>query len=402
MLRENVRKAQFSDGVLLQRFAVPFEYAVHFTRGLFDPENPVLRHAIARREPARRHRFVVLVDSGVVGMRPDLPAAVATYADRHADALDLAAPVRVLDGGEALKDDHDAVAGLQAWFQQFGLDRQSAVLLVGGGSLLDMGGYAAATTHRGLRTVRVPTTVLGQNDSGVGVKTAVNAFGAKNFIGTFTPPFAVINDYDFIEMLPARDRIAGLPEAVKVAAIRDAAFFGWLEANAAALAAFEPAAMQIMIRRSAELHMRHIAIGGDPFEFGSARPLDFGHWAAHKLESLTRYALRHGEAVAIGLALDTCYSVLAGLLDSEALTRMAVLLERLGLRLWNDALEIRAEDGRRAVLKGLDEFREHLGGELTVTMLEGIGRGVEINVVDPALVNAAIDRLKDRDARRCA
>ena len=398
MPREAVLEAPFSETVLVQRLAVPFEYPVHFTRALFDPANPLLREAIARREPERRHRIVALVDSGIAAARPGLADAIAAYAQYHADALELAAPVRVLEGGEALKDDHAQVTELQNWFRQLGFDRQSAVVLVGGGSLLDMGGYVAATTHRGLRTVRVPTTVLGQNDSGVGVKTAINAFGSKNFLGTFTPPFAVLNDYDFIELLPARDRIAGMSEAVKVAAIRDAAFFAWLEAHAHDLAAFEPAAMQVMIRRSAELHLRHIATGGDPFEFGSARPLDFGHWAAHKLESLTRYALRHGEAVAIGLALDARYSVLAGLLDAEACDRLVGLLRQLGFRLWDDAFERREADGRRSVLKGLDEFREHLGGELTVTMLEGIGRGVEIHAVDPALVDAAIDWLKSRDA----
>ena len=91
-------------------------------------------------------------------------------------------------------------------------------------------------------------------------------------------------------------------------------FFDWLEANADALRDCAAGAMARMIRRCAELHMRQIAHGGDPFETGSARPLDYGHWSAHKLEALTAHELRHGEAVAIGLALDTRYSVQIGML----------------------------------------------------------------------------------------
>jgi 3-dehydroquinate synthase len=184
----------------------------------------------------------------------------------------------------------------------------------------------------------MPSTVLGQNDSGVGVKNGVNAFSAKNFLGTFAPPFAVINDYDLLRTLPARDVRAGLAEAVKVSLIRDRELFSWLEQNADALRACEPAAVEQSVRVAAEIHLRHIATAGDPFELGSARPLDFGHWSAHKLESLTGHAVRHGEAVAIGMALDCRYAVLAGLLAEADQLRVQHLLERRGFRLYDDAL----------------------------------------------------------------
>jgi 3-dehydroquinate synthase len=240
----------------------------------------------------------------------------------------------------------------------------------------------------------VPTTVLSQNDSGVGVKNGVNLYGQKNFVGTFAPPFAVLNDLNFVEVLPAREKIAGMAEAVKVALIRDGAFFGWLERNADRLVLFERDAMAYMIRRCAELHMHQIGQGGDPFETGSARPLDFGHWAAHRLETLTHYHLRHGEAVAIGIALDTRYSVLAEMLDPGAEERVRFVLDHLGFRLWHPALEQRTPEGRHSVLDGLRDFREHLGGELTVTLLSAIGRGVEVHAIDEALVLAAIADLK--------
>ena len=115
--------------------------------------------------------------------------------------------------------------------------------------------------------------MLSQNDSGVDVKNGVNLKGSQNFVGTFAPPFAVLNDLDFIADLPPREKIAGMAEAVKVALIRDASFFSWLERNVDALTLFEPAAMSTMIQRCAEIHMHQIAHGGDPFESGSARPL---------------------------------------------------------------------------------------------------------------------------------
>jgi 3-dehydroquinate synthase len=253
--------------------------------------------------------------------------------------------------------------------------------------MLDVVGLAVATFHRGLRLVRMPTTVLAQNDAGIGIKNGINAFGAKNLLGSFAAPFAVVADSSFLSTLEQRDRVAGMAEAVKVAAIRDAAFFGWLEEHAARLRAFEPAPVEEAIRRCAALHLAHIATAGDPFELGSARPLDFGHWAAHKLELLTRHGLRHGEAVAIGIALDTCCSTLAGLLDVVARDRVLALLRALGLPTWHDAL--RAPE----LLDGLAEFREHLGGELTITLLAGIGRGVDVHDLREPVVRDAIREL---------
>lgn len=383
----------------VQRFAVAYEYAVHFTRGLFRPANHVLADALAGREPHRRHRFLAVVEEGLAACRPDLPDAITAYAAHHAGRIEAVAPPEIVPGGEAAKNDPALVEALQRRLHALGIDRHSYVVAVGGGALLDLVGYAAATAHRGVRLVRVPTTVLAQNDSGVGVKNAVNAFGVKNFLGTFAPPHAVLNDFDLLATLPRRERVAGLAEAVKVALIRDAGFFRWLEDEAGALARFEAGPAEAMIRRCAELHMRHIASGGDPFEAGSARPLDFGHWAAHRLEVLTRHALRHGEAVAVGIALDARYSVLAGLLAPGAEARVCALLDRLGLRPWHPALRLAGPDGRPALLSGLRDFREHLGGELTVTLLADIGRGVEVHAIDEGLVCSSIGWLAARDAR---
>jgi 3-dehydroquinate synthase len=383
-----------------QRFSVPYEYPVHFTEQLFSPDNPILRDTVRRLEPQRRHRCIVFVDDGLCSGTSTLIEQIRGYATAHCDAMELVIPPIAVPGGEKIKNELFHIEWMQGLLQEHRMDRHSFVIVVGGGAVLDAVGLIAATTHRGIRLIRVPTTVLSQNDSGVGVKNGINLKGSKNFVGTFAPPFAVLNDLAFIDDLPPREKIAGMAEAVKVALIRDAQFFTWLERHIDALAVFERGAMATMIRRCAELHMRQIAHGGDPFEAGSARPLDFGHWAAHKLESLTRNHVRHGEAVAIGIALDTRYSVLAGLLAPGVEDCVAALLELLGFRLWHPALEARASDGTYPLLGGLREFREHLGGELTITLLAEIGRGIEVHEMDEARVLDSILWLKARqDAR---
>jgi 3-dehydroquinate synthase len=385
----------------VQRLAVPFEYPVYFTDGVFSPGNDDLVHAVTSREPRRRHRLLPVFDSGVAAAWPSLAADLARYVEAHRDRLELAAEPIVVPGGEDSKNDPAVTAHLQARLDAHGIDRQSFVVIVGGGAVLDMAGYAAATVHRGVRVVRVPTTVLAQGDSGVGVKNGINAYGKKNLLGTFAPPFAVLIDPRFLDTLPLRDKVAGMSEAVKVALIRDPALFAWLSERAPALAAGARAPLAELVRRSAEIHLRHIATGGDPFELGSSRPLDFGHWSAHKLEALTKNRLRHGEAVAIGIALDTVYAELAGLCSEATCVAVLSTLAALGLPLWDEALALTA-GGRLLVLDGLAEFREHLGGELTVTLLEGVGRAIEVHEIDERRVVAASGWLQRRAAQRVA
>jgi 3-dehydroquinate synthase len=280
-----------------------------------------------------------------------------------------------------------------------GIDRQSIVAVIGGGAVLDMVSFAAAIAHRSVRVVRFPTTTLAQGDSGIAVKNSVNLFGKKNFLGTFVPPFAVINDAEALRSLSLRDKIAGVSEAVKVALLKSPSLYRYLELNVQRIAAGDIEVLSTLCEQSAHLHLRHICTNGDPFELGSARPLDFGHWAAHKLESMTNFRLRHGEAVAIGMAIDLTYSEQIGHLDRATLQRVLRLLERMGFRLWDDALAERDADGRRRVLSGLREFREHLGGRLHVTLLRGLGDGFDVNEMDESTLEAVLNRLEARSTQ---
>lgn len=379
-----------------QQVEVRFEYPVVFTRDVFAASNTALAWALSRSEPHRRHRALVVVDAGVARAWPGLGSRVEAYFAAHGARVELAGPVLTVAGGEAVKNDGPLQDRLLETFAQHKLDRQSHVVVVGGGSVLDAVGFAAAVCHRGLRVVRIPTTVLAQNDAGIGVKNGVNRVGQKNFSGTFWPPFAVINDFSWLRTLTERDFRAGYAEAVKVALIRDPSFFTWIETEVRTLATHTPAPAEHLIRRCAELHLQHIREGGDPFELGSARPLDFGHWAAHKLENLSHHELRHGEAVAIGIAIDVEYCARLGLLAASDRDRIHALLRGLGLPLWHPALTLADSAGELRVLAGLQEFREHLGGELTLTLLRGIGVGIEVHEIDRERLVESIESLQPR------
>ena len=385
--------------VYSQRFEVAYAYPVVFTRDVLDPANDALVWAIARSDPHKRHRCYAVVDGGLDDAWPELRAHLEGYVWAHREHLELVAEPLVIPGGEPAKNDPRLVSDMQLRFGEAGLDRHAYVVIFGGGAVLDAAGYAAATTHRGLRVVRVPSTVLAQNDAGIGVKNGVNGLGTKNYLGTFAVPAAVVNDITLLDTLSPRDRIAGMAEAVKVGLIRDAEFFAWLEANTAALRRFDDDATEHMIRRCAELHLDHIRSSGDPFETGSARPLDYGHWSAHKLEGLSAHRLRHGEAVAIGMLLDARYAATLGTLPEADFERIAALLAGLGLPRWHDALAQTDHAGVRRVLAGLDEFREHLGGELTITLLEAVGRGIEVHELDRSAIERSIDWMRSQYGR---
>jgi 3-dehydroquinate synthase len=375
---------------------VSYRHQVHFTEGVFEAGNSVLRKVLLDNARRAEHKVLVVVDEALSQAQPFLCKKIEAYFAAHHPALTLVCPPLIIEGGERTKNSYFHVSEIHSHIDRFHIDRHSYVIAVGGGALLDMVGLAAATAHRGVRHLRIPTTTLSQDDSGVGVKNGINAFGKKNFIGTFAPPFAVINDFKLLETLSPRDKRAGYVEAVKVALIRDVAFFEEIEKNAFLLRDFDPASVKRVIFRSAELHLNHIATSGDPFEFGSARPLDFGHWAAHKLEQLSEYRLRHGEAVAIGIALDVIYSRRMGYLDVPSEKRILSLLEILGFELFSPELLHVDADQSLILLKGLEEFREHLGGELTITLLKGIGKGFEVHSIDRLEMLHSLNELEAR------
>ncbi len=379
-----------------QRVEVTFNYPVHFTKGIFNLDNPLLAQVIANDGEAKPKKVVVVVDAGLLSYQDGLLEKLRQYCEEISSIVTLSAPPLVIPGGEAAKNNPQLLEQIHQLIDTHGICRHSYLIAIGGGAVLDLVGYAAATAHRGIRLIRIPTTVLAQNDSAVGVKNGINAFGKKNFLGSFAPPYAVLNDFDFLSSLDIRDWRGGIAEAVKVALIKDADFFEFISNNAIHLARRDLETMQQVIYRCAQLHLQHIATSGDAFEMGSSRPLDFGHWAAHKLEQLTNYRLRHGEAVAIGIALDSTYSYLEGMLSHSEWQKILTTLKTLGFELYIAELTEESQiEHPRCLFRGLNEFREHLGGELTLTLLQRIGEGIEVHGVKISSYQQAISLLSD-------
>jgi 3-dehydroquinate synthase len=370
----------------MQRLVVPFEFPVLFTDHVFSRDNAALHSALTRLDEARAPRAMLYVDAGAETATPGLAESAGVWC-RHW-GVTLAAPPRILPGGEPAKNDWPATQALILEMLGLRLDRHAFVIIAGGGALLDAVGFAASLVHRGLRVIRIPTTALAQCDGAVGVKTAINFAGGKNAIGTFAPPFAVLNDFQFLPTLADREWRGGVAEAFKVAIIRDRPFFDFLGENTAAFRERLHEPMRHLVQRCAELHLDHIRTGGDPFEMGRARPLDFGHWSAHKLELLSKFRISHGDAVAAGVALDSAYAALHHWISDDEFQLIHRVLSQSGFPLWYPEME------DAALLDGLREFQEHLGGDLCVTFPDGLGRSREETRVEAAAVRASLKRLQ--------
>ena len=380
-----------------QKVELSFCYPVVFTRDLFAVSNDTLAASLAIVLSGEESKTLVFLDDGVAKTHPDLVERLELYFQSHVTRTGRLCHLEIVEGGEQIKNSNAIVDRIHFLVDKHKIDRHSAILAIGGGAVLDAVGFGAATSHRGVRHIRIPSTVLSQNDSGVGVKNGINKFGKKNFVGCFCPPNAVLNDALLLETLENRDWLGGVSEAVKVALLKDSAFFEELESLAEAIAKRDLDAMERVVYRCAELHLDHIRNSGDPFEQGSSRPLDFGHWSAHKLESMSAYDIRHGEAVAIGLCLDCVYSYHSGWIGKEAMDRVLNFFETICLKCSDPLLFKKNSSGSFELLEGLEEFREHLGGKLTIMMLKGIGNPLEVNDVNADLMKDSINYLLDRE-----
>lgn len=376
-----------------QSITVRFDYPVHFTRDLFDPGNPIFADVISRPGNKKTQLALVYIDEGVFRTTPLLIEQIEHYFKRSAQKILLAAPPMIIPGGEGVKNGWDGVHQINKTIAEYHLDRQSYIIAIGGGSLLDMVGFAASISHRGLRLIRVPTTTLAQNDAGVGVKNSLNENGQKNFIGTFSPPFAVLNDFSFLKTLDFEHWIGGVAEAFKIALIKDADFFRFLEGAVKKLKSRDQETLETIIKKCAVLHLDHIRENGDPFEFGSARPLDFGHWSAHKIESMSGYTLGHGQAVSIGMAIDLFYAMEKGYIEKAAFDRCLTAMSACGLPIWHEMLHRRQPDGSLLIMEGLEQFREHLGGALSFTVPDGIGQLAQLHEMDENVIPRALETL---------
>ena len=376
-----------SDHSLDFDFTVPHKHRLRVTQDVtgidFEVLVDLLEGTQADDGEGSRARVLLVGESALASQVKELESQL-----RDCPRIDLVAPAKMVTGGESIKNSEVALRELLEGIHDQGLDRRSYVVAVGGGAMLDAVGFAAAIAHRGIRLIRLPSTVLAQADSGVGVKNAINYFGKKNWIGSFAVPWAVINDAALLKTLPDRDFVSGFSEAVKVSLLKSADDFHWLYENAETIRSRDPDVAGQAIHRSCLWHIHHITGGGDPFEMQEARPLDFGHWSAHRLEPLAEYTIRHGEAVGIGVAIDSLYSSMQFGFPQQDAIRVCDCLKNLGMNLWHESLH-----PVNRLLEGLEEFRQHLGGRLTITMLRGIGDPINVHSIDTNVMKQAIEQL---------
>jgi 3-dehydroquinate synthase len=370
-------------------FSLAYKHRLMFTENVFDPNNSLLLDLL---EPTRNNKAkaAVFIDAGVVNTNSTIIGQINAFMQKNANRIDLAGDVQVVPGSEEIKNVHRNIELILKDISQFGLCRRSYIIVIGGGAVLDAVGFAASMAHRGIRLIRIATTTMSQADSAIGVKNSINAFEKKNFLGFFTVPWAVINDESLLKSLSDRDWIQGFSEIVKVALLKDKLLFTAIEKHTQQIGDRNSQASIGLIRKSAKLHFEHITLNGDPFELLDARPLDLGHWSAHKLEQMTHFELHHGEAVAIGLAIDITYANLMGWLSNSDHQRIINTLRRLGFKLFYPVMEHTSY-----LLKGLDEFREHLGGKLTIPMIKSISKPFDVHEIDTKQMRNAITYLAD-------
>ena len=369
-------------------FQVPFVHRLRFTSDLFGEDQSVLADLLesSDKNPARVQFWI---DQNVAAGSPQLVERVKRFSEANPERVKRVGSIQFVPGGEEIKNDIHILERMLKVFNVSNLDRRSYVVAIGGGAVLDAVGFAAAIAHRGLRLVRIPTTTLSQGDSGVGVKNGVNLFTKKNWLGAFAVPWGVINDAEMLTTLSNRDFIAGFSEAVKVSLLKSPVVFEQICADAKSIGGRNMGRALPIIKASAKMHLDHITLGRDPFEMLEARPLDYGHWSAHKMEAMSDFALRHGEAVAIGVAIDTVYSSLEFGLDSAVAQRVMQCLCDLGFSLTDATL-----GDVDTLFRGLEEFRQHLGGRLTLTMLEEIGKPINVHSVNRRNMLASIEQVK--------
>ena len=367
-------------------FNVPFTIRFRSSQNLFSSDFGVLED-LFEHSNATLPKVQAWIDSGVLKFSPEKVESIEKLLANSA-SIDFRG-YHSTPGGENSKMNNRIIEEMWNSFNNDDLDRRSYVLAIGGGATLDSVGYAAALAHRGIRIIRVPATTLSQADSGVGVKNAINHFGKKNWLGSFSVPWGVINDYGILESLSDRDFYCGFSEALKVFLLKSPEKFSWLCAHAFDINKRNPGICKEAITQSVLFHLDHITKGGDPFESETARPLDFGHWSAHKLEPLSKYEIRHGEAVAIGVALDCIYSSKVHGLATDYCYNAVKCLADMGLPTFHPLMR-----DTQDILVGLEEFRQHLGGILTVTLIESPGHPINVHSISQKIMHDSINELE--------
>ncbi len=369
------------DATLRVRAERAVEYAVHhLAQRAFSEREHVLAGLLGDRA------VMVVADAEIMRIHG---ARLVRYFSRRTRLLRCA----TMSGAEAAKE-WAAVETICREAFACGLDRNGVLVAVGGGVVMDAVGLAAALYRRGIRYLRVPTTLVGMIDVAVGIKQAVNFDGAKNLIGAFYPALAAVVDPRFLRTLDRRHIAGGLAEIVKIAVVRDPELFAWVEEAAPLLVASrfaEPREAAGRIVRRAQTALIE-ELEPNLYEEDLCRRADFGHTFSPALERVSGYTLSHGEAVAIDMLLSTALAVELGWCDSAVFTRLFALCATIGLPTAHPTCE------PELMARALVETRHHRGGRLNLVVPVAIGsagfvQDVPVGALARAL--AALDRERD-------
>lgn len=348
-------------------------YPIHIDRGAISQLPAVLKDLDATGSVA------VCTDTNVGNLYGDLIVSAVRKAGVQ--------PVMCMTpAGEQSK----RLANVESFIGRFlaaGLDRSSVVVAFGGGVVGDMAAFAAAIYMRGIRFVQVPTTVVAQVDSSVGGKTGVNHTLAKNIIGAFHQPSAVVIDLDLLSSLPPRELRAGLAEVIKHGIIADEELFAYMESNAAAILAGDVEAMRYPVQRSCEIKAGIVA--EDEREHGVRANLNYGHTFGHGIEAASKYTkFLHGEAIALGMRSAAALSQDLGLVDSGFVRRHDACLTRYELPESWPGMPI--DD----VIHAMRRDKKVRAGKMKFVLADALGHVVHRSDVDEAQVRKALEPLR--------
>lgn len=366
------------------------KYRVISTRGIFDVDNPLLAKDCGRG-PAQRS--LVIIDSKVSELYGD---RVRAYFTHHGITATLVA----IRADETVKQ-WDSVSRVVEAMNEFRIDRREPVVAVGGGMLLDIVGFAASVYRRGTPYLRVPTTLIGLVDAGVGVKTGVNFGKGKNRIGTYAPAAATYVDRELLVSLEDRHLSNGLAEILKVALVKSHELFCLLEDHGRALITdklqgstpeLEQAASQVI---SEAIHLMFEELQPNLWEACLERCVDYGHTFSPTIEMVSLPELLHGEAVAIDMALTTVLAGRRGNVSSADVNRILSVMSQLNLPVWTDALS-----EPRLLDAALDDTVRHRDGQQRLPLPLGIGRHYFANDVTREEIHAALHELGELAERR--
>lgn len=329
----------------------------------------------------RRPRVTVLTDETVAALH--LGALQDALAAEGISVSHLALPA-----GEGTKS-WRWLAHAVDWLLEHRVERGDAVVVLGGGVVGDLGGFATAILRRGVRYVQVPTTLLAQVDSSVGGKTGINSSHGKNLVGAFHQPSLVLADIGALDTLPEREFLSGYGEVVKYGLLGDSGFFDWLEAIGRELIAGDVGLRIQAVRRS--VCMKAEIVGRDETERGERALLNLGHTFCHALEAVTGYSdrLRHGEGVAMGCMLAFETSARMGLCAQEDPVRLRRHLKAVGMKA--DITDIPGElPDAEALMALMAQDKKVVGDRLRFILVRGIGKAFIAENIDTGLVRSVL------------